>query len=292
MLALHIALLEWLILGTSPLLWDGGCLYIDITAPTRVHQGPYPTTSIAAANLLPKGIPWRLFYLSSFEHPASVAHHITIPPTQPLHARAPLTSRSPVTHDLAMTPNPELIIPTLGLIDQPPKGHLSYPAQSSIPNPPREDTNFVLRAIRIQLHLEEATVQTSAQRLPSRGSSHTPLITQGDIKNRLKLAKMRHTRRLKTCHTSRQTMLVDHWPTLRPASLPERNRSETRTPLLPRSLHSMGWRADPNHTIRQNHHATEPFPFPHSPQGTPSPSTSSDPPHHPEEAPPHGMAST
>jgi hypothetical protein len=56
MLALHRALLEWLILGTTPLLWDKECLHNDITAPIGVHQGPYPTTSITAANLLPRDL--------------------------------------------------------------------------------------------------------------------------------------------------------------------------------------------------------------------------------------------
>jgi len=32
MLALYMALLEWLILGTPPLLWDARCLHIDISA--------------------------------------------------------------------------------------------------------------------------------------------------------------------------------------------------------------------------------------------------------------------
>ena len=55
MLALHRALLEWLILGTPPNLWSGDCLNPDILPPQGTYLGPYERGSIAAAVNLPKG---------------------------------------------------------------------------------------------------------------------------------------------------------------------------------------------------------------------------------------------
>ena len=59
MLVLHMALLEWLTLGTLAALWTSGCLHEDNSPPLGAHIGPYPCTSIAAVNLLPRG-PLRL----------------------------------------------------------------------------------------------------------------------------------------------------------------------------------------------------------------------------------------
>ena len=55
MLALHRALLEWLILGSLPDLWNGDCLNSDIIPPHGTFLGPYDSGSIAAAVNLPKG---------------------------------------------------------------------------------------------------------------------------------------------------------------------------------------------------------------------------------------------
>ena len=55
MMALHRALLEWLILGTPPTIWMTGCLHENILPPRGIHTWPYACTSIAATNLLPKG---------------------------------------------------------------------------------------------------------------------------------------------------------------------------------------------------------------------------------------------
>jgi hypothetical protein len=56
MLAIHKALLEWLILGNNPSdLWARGCLQQGILPPQGTCIGPYDCISIATANLLPRG---------------------------------------------------------------------------------------------------------------------------------------------------------------------------------------------------------------------------------------------
>ncbi len=55
MLALHRALLEWLIQGSPPNFWRGGCLHRGIHPSPGTYTGPHGRVSIAAANLLPKG---------------------------------------------------------------------------------------------------------------------------------------------------------------------------------------------------------------------------------------------
>ena len=54
MLALHMALLEWLIQGNPLDLWNRGCLDRGILSPQGTCTGPYDCLIIAAANLLPK----------------------------------------------------------------------------------------------------------------------------------------------------------------------------------------------------------------------------------------------
>jgi hypothetical protein len=58
-LALHRALLEWLLMGTTPALWQLGCLPPDIHPPASAHTGPYPLLIITVTTSLTKGPPWR-----------------------------------------------------------------------------------------------------------------------------------------------------------------------------------------------------------------------------------------
>ncbi len=67
MLVLHRALLKWLIAGTSPALWQLGCLHQDIHPPTSAHTDPYPLLSISATTSLTKGQPWRALRPLSIE---------------------------------------------------------------------------------------------------------------------------------------------------------------------------------------------------------------------------------
>jgi hypothetical protein len=128
------------------------------------------------------------------------------------------------------------------------------------------------------MHSPKQSILASIHRDPILGPSLPSLITQGDMKTRLTLARSCHTRRLRDCRGNRQFMLKDHWPTLRPASLPAHRRRDTRTPLFSRSLCSMGWKRDPNCKIRHDPPMRDIFPFPHSPPGSPSHETTSSPP--------------
>jgi len=59
MITLHRALLEGLIMGTPPVLWQLGCLHHSVHPPSLAHTGSYPVLSIFATTSLTKGQPWR-----------------------------------------------------------------------------------------------------------------------------------------------------------------------------------------------------------------------------------------
>ena len=59
MLNLNMVLLEWLILGAPPAMWQIGCIHRDILPPVQAHTGPYSLLIIDATTSLPKGQPWR-----------------------------------------------------------------------------------------------------------------------------------------------------------------------------------------------------------------------------------------
>jgi hypothetical protein len=104
------------------------------------------------------------------------------------------------------------------------------------------------------------------------------LFSTRDLLKRRAVAKRAQTRRVNTNSGLNQSMLKDHLPELRPSSLPVHRRTMTPTPLVPRSLPSLGWQKDSSHKIRHDPPKRDPFPFPHSPSGSPSPPN----PDHPE----------
>ena len=63
-------------------------------------------------------------------------------------------------------------------------------------------------------------------------------------------------------------MRTDHWPELRPASLPVYHQTKAPPPLLHMSLPILGWKRDPSHRLRLDLPKGAPFPFPHSPPGS------------------------
>ena len=85
MLALHRALLEFLIQGTPPDLWQRGCLYHGIPPPPGTHTCPHGCISIATANLLPKG-PTRLNPCPPLRAPPVSTTLDTTPKEAPLHS--------------------------------------------------------------------------------------------------------------------------------------------------------------------------------------------------------------
>jgi hypothetical protein len=64
-------------------------------------------------------------------------------------------------------------------------------------------------------------------------------------------------------------MLVDHWPTLRPPSLPIPAKIGTLFHPLPGSLQTFGWRLDPNYKIRHDPPPRAEYPFEYSPPISP-----------------------
>jgi hypothetical protein len=102
MLALHIALLEWLIRGTPPSLWNMGCLNRGILPPRGTYTGPHECISIAAANLLPKG-QTRVNPCSPLGTPPVPSVLGTVPVETPLHS-LPLTGALP-DHSAANNPH-------------------------------------------------------------------------------------------------------------------------------------------------------------------------------------------
>jgi len=67
----------------------------------------------------------------------------------------------------------------------------------------------------------------------------------------------------------KQSMLVDHWPTLRSPSLSIPAKIVTILPLLPSSLHTFGSRLDPNYKIRHVPPPRAEYPFEYSPPNSP-----------------------
>ena len=72
MLTLHRALLEWLIIGKLPALWQLGCLHQDIHHSSLPHTGPYPLLSMYVTTSLTKGQPWRPKRSTSVEPPSHI----------------------------------------------------------------------------------------------------------------------------------------------------------------------------------------------------------------------------
>ena len=110
----------------------------------------------------------------------------------------------------------------------------------------------------------------SAQRAPTCMSSPLLLLlSKRDLGCRATMAKRAHSVRIRVNKRQQQSMLTDHWPELRPASLPIFHRSKAPLPPLPRSLPNLGWQRDPSHRLRLDLLNGGPSPFPHFPPGSP-----------------------
>jgi len=193
-----------------PDLWTRGCLHQGILPPQETCIGPYDCLSIAAANLLPKGKA-RLFSY------------------QPLGASPipPVLGSNPV--ETSLHPPPFTGAPR----DQGAKKNLHATYDSPVP-PTRA-----------------ARPPPSAQRAPtSRSFPLLLLISKRYFLRRTITAKRAHSVRIRASKRQPQSMLTDHWPELRPVSLPIYHRTKTPPPLLQRSLPSLGRKRDPSHKIR------------------------------------------
>ena len=107
----------------------------------------------------------------------------------------------------------------------------------------------------------------SAQRAPTNKSSPLLLLlSKRYLLRRAIMTKRAHSVRIQANKRQHQPMLTDHWPELRPASLPVYHRTNAPPPPLPRSLPNLGWKRDASHIIRLDLPKRAPFLFPHSPR--------------------------
>ena len=96
-----------------------------------------------------------------------------------------------------------------------------------------------------------ARSKLSAQRIPTSKSS--PLLmslSRRDLLHRISTTKRANTVRIRTNKREYQSLLPDHWPALRPASLPTSHRQPAPISPLPRSLPGLGWLRDSSFRIR------------------------------------------
>jgi hypothetical protein len=104
MLTLHRALLECHILGTTPPLWQVGCLHQNIQPSSLAHAVPYPFLSISATMSLTKDQPWRPGRSTSVEplRPLKRPHWRTT------YRKSPKLRYSPLPYPPVTLPTPEI----------------------------------------------------------------------------------------------------------------------------------------------------------------------------------------
>ncbi len=214
MLTLHKALLEWLILGTPPAMWQIACIHQDIHRPIQAHTCPYSLLSIAAAASLPKGQPWRPIR-STFVGP---------PPT--------LTPTPSATGDGTLTPQQTVLspLPSVGRIPCLETVHRTLDPHhgpfTRDPNPALHEVELPASTRAGHLSTEyrkpERDSETAAMptpkliNAPKWGTFTGLLIPRGAVRTRLGRAKKLATARLRINKANNQSMLVNHSPTLRP----------------------------------------------------------------------------
>ncbi len=86
----------------------------------------------------------------------------------------------------------------------------------------------------------------------ARLSSGTPLrsLARRDLLYMITKAKRARATRTLSNVRHNQSLITVHFPDLRPASLPIHHRLPALTPLLQRSLPSLGWKLDPSYMIQ------------------------------------------
>jgi hypothetical protein len=92
-----------------------------------------------------------------------------------------------------------------------------------------------------------------------------------ELRKRESGAKRAKTVRVQTNRALGQPMFTDHWLELRPVSLPIYHRTPAPTLLLLRNLPNLGRKRDSSYKARYDPPMRAPFPFPHSPPGSPPP---------------------
>ena len=171
-------------------LWNKGCLNRGILHPQRTCPGPHVCINIAAAHLLPKGHT-RLSPCSPLGALTVPSEEGTTPVEAPLHF-LPRTG-APLDYNAA---------------DKPQRAHASPDLDKGIERP-----------------------APFAHRTPTiRSSPLLQLLSTRELHKRESVAKRAQSIRVTNNKGLYQSMLKDHWPELRPASLPVYHRTMAPPP--------------------------------------------------------------
>ena len=143
MRTLHRALIEWLILGTPPALWQICCIHRDILPSAHAHTCPYSLLSIAATTSLPKGQPWRQERSTLVGPPPAIILTPSVTGGEPHTPQHTVLSPLPSARCLSFPRNRlEDIEPTHGSIHTEPQPHTARSGTSCVYCP---DRTHVLR---------------------------------------------------------------------------------------------------------------------------------------------------
>ena len=211
------------------------------TPLSLAYTCPYSVLSISATMPLSKGQPWRpersayvepppstespsltdtapqVFHLAVFPCPSPTGHSYDPRTIPEAHGHFPLRAASPTTFDTTL-PEADLLWSPLG-------ANIGRSLRPTLPAVRR----------RLQCH------PTIDQNPPTRIHIDFSLLSRGVIRVRLAWATRLETKRRRITIANKQSMLMDHWPTLRPPSLPIIKQIRTSTPSpLPGSLLSFG----------------------------------------------------
>ena len=168
--------------------------------------------------------------------------HLSDPRTIPeAHGLSPLRPASPPTSDSTLPEaDPPMVASRSGHRSLTPTNHTPGPETATMPPPIVENPS-------------------------TRGHIDDPLISRGAIRVRLAWAKRLENKLHRINAAKKQYLAVDHWPTLRPPSLPNPTQVRAYIPPLPGSLHSFGWRPDLNYNIRHDQPVRSGYTFEYSP---------------------------
>jgi hypothetical protein len=233
------------------------------TPPVLAHTGLYPLLSTTTTALLTKGQPWRpepSIYLGpsspiAWPPPANAGLHDPHPSVLPFAASTGYPSESqPRIESQCLTPQIPGPIPFEADPLEPAyvDGQMSLAPPNPIPGSKKTTTPTL-------------TFDTP----PKWGLFDGYFLSSGAIRVRLAWPRRRQTNRRRTSAKNNQSMLVDHWPTLRPPSIPIPAKIGTLLPPLPGSLHTFSWSLDPNYKIRHDPPPRAEYLFEYSPPHSP-----------------------
>ena len=203
MLALHKALLHWLLTGSPPPLWRNGCLIDTVSELPYTDSWLHQTHSIASATALQGSRPWLPTRLDTPAPPPRA------PSPEPSRQRKKAKRKKEATPPRKPQPLPE-----------------THPAPTTHDGDKNHDQSHVTTPPAILNH---------------KTASLFPAQTWSQLAQRGSLALSRQTKRFKSNRADNQATLTQYWPHLVPQSLPIRPACKPILPSQPNNLHSYGW---------------------------------------------------